>query len=52
MELGRDIAIIRGALDQAQLSDWWEWRGGSTLFFWRWSPEYRRQARDWVTEKE
>jgi hypothetical protein len=32
IELGRDC--IRKAGD----ADWWEWRGGSTLFYWSWPP--------------
>ena len=32
MELGCDC--LRRAGD----ADWWEWRGGSTLFYWRWPP--------------
>lgn len=28
------------------LADWWEWRGGSRLFFWRWPISQRLVARD------
>jgi hypothetical protein len=31
-EVGRECITRTGA------ADWWEWRGGSTLFFWRWPP--------------
>lgn len=34
--------------------DWWEWRGGSSLLFWRWPPEFQKTARDghpiWVLD--
>ena len=33
---------------------WWEWDGGSTLFFWRWPVEFRLAIRDgtrlWIHE--
>jgi hypothetical protein len=32
IEIGRDCIIKVGD------ADWWEWRGGSTLFYWRWPP--------------
>jgi len=35
-------ANVSRCLDQA---DYWEWRGGSSLFFWRWST-FLREARD------
>ena len=31
---------------RADASDWWEWLGGSRLFFWRWPPEDVEWARD------
>jgi hypothetical protein len=27
-------------------ADWWDWKVGSRLFFWRWPKEHRREARD------
>jgi hypothetical protein len=46
----------RDCLIKASEADWWEWKGGSTLFFWRWSPEFRQMARDghplWVGEPQ
>jgi len=31
----------RDSLQRASLANWWEWRDGSSLFFWRW-PAYAR----------
>ena len=42
---------IDGGLDcliYAVQATWWEWSGGSRPFFWRWSPEFRMEARDGV----
>jgi len=33
-------------ITSAMQSDWWEWHGGSRLFFWRWSPPHQQAARD------
>lgn len=27
---------------------WWEWQGGSTIFFWRWPDPYQKDVRDGV----
>jgi hypothetical protein len=32
----------------ARRSDWWEWTGGSKIFFWRWPNRYREEARKGV----
>jgi hypothetical protein len=29
----------------ARRSDWWEWKVGSKIFFWRWPNRYREEAR-------
>jgi hypothetical protein len=36
------------AIDQFDNADWWTWKNGSTLVYWRWRPagEQRRAARD------
>ena len=47
-ELKLDLEVGRDALRRGVESTWWEWTEGSTLFFWRWPPEYRKQARDGV----
>jgi hypothetical protein len=44
--LARDLEQGRDCLDKAGAADWWEWKGGSTLFFWRWAPEFQAFARD------
>jgi hypothetical protein len=28
----------------AQRASWWNWDGGSTMFFWRWAKEYQQEA--------
>jgi len=46
-ELIADAKAGRSALLCFGASDWWEWKGGSTLNFWRWPEgEQRRAARD------
>jgi len=44
----------KDCLVKVSAADWWEWKGGSTLFFWRWTPEFRQIAQDghplWVGE--
>jgi hypothetical protein len=32
----------------ARRSDWWEWKGGSHIFFWRWPANYKKEALDGV----
>jgi hypothetical protein len=32
----------------ARRSDWWEWGGGSSIFFWRWPNAYMQEARTGV----
>jgi hypothetical protein len=32
------------AVDQAKASSYWEWKGGSGVFFWRWDESYMRDA--------
>ena len=33
--LARDVKCGRQVLNQAMRSEWWDWKGGSSLFFWR-----------------
>jgi hypothetical protein len=42
----RDREVGADALDKASQATWWEWAGGSTLFFWRWPPYARTVVRD------
>jgi hypothetical protein len=43
--LRKDSAVGADCMSKACQADWWEWRGGSTLFFWRWLPALRAMAR-------
>ena len=45
-ELLKDLKVGRDAVRRAGLSSWWEWDAGSTLFFWRWPAEYKKDVRD------
>jgi len=45
-ELLKDLKVGRDAIRRAGLSSWWEWDAGSTLFFWRWPSEYKKDVRD------
>ena len=40
MKVGQD------AVRRAGLASWWEWDAGSTIFFWRWPSEYKKDVRD------
>jgi hypothetical protein len=35
-ELRRDLDAGRDALERGMKASWWNWDGGSSLFFWRW----------------
>ena len=45
-ELLKDLKVGRDAIRRAGLASWWEWDAGSTLFFWRWPEEYKKDVRD------
>jgi hypothetical protein len=46
-ELQKDAAVGADVLQNYAEADWWNWQGGSTLFFWRWPEgEQRHAARD------
>ena len=45
-ELRKDLVVGKDAIDRAWKSSWWEWDAGSTVFFWRWTHEYKRLVRD------
>ncbi len=45
-ELLKDLKVGRDAIRRAGLSSWWEWDAGSTLLFWRWPEEYKKDVRD------
>jgi hypothetical protein len=43
-QLIRDVSCGLQILNQVMRSDWWEWKGGSSLFFWRWNGAAQRVA--------
>ena len=45
-ELTKDLNVGRDALRRAIHSSWWEWKSGSTCFFWRWPHDIRKHVRD------
>jgi hypothetical protein len=47
-ELGRDRATIGEVLKRVYACTYWDWKWGSTLFFWRWTPAFQTRARDGV----
>ena len=47
-EFMKDLIGGLDCLDYASRCTWWEWRGGSRLFFWRWPIEFKRLARDGI----
>ena len=47
-EFYKDLVGGLDCLDYSAQCSWWEWTGGSRLFFWRWSDEFRNFARDGV----
>jgi hypothetical protein len=51
----KDREVGRECLWRVASSNWWDWTGGSTLFFWRWPKSIRRLAREghpvwWLAE--
>ena len=40
-ESAHEVAAGRDCIQRTTEADWWEWRGGSSLLFWRW-PSYAR----------
>lgn len=48
-QLAQDVKCGFRILEQVLVSSWWEWTGGSGLFFWRWNGmEQIRAARDGI----
>ena len=39
------LADGRAAVKRAQTASWWEWDKGSSIFFWRWPPDYQESSR-------
>jgi hypothetical protein len=55
-ELVRDVTAGVDAISRVSDSDWWTWKNGSALLFWRWPEgEQRQSARDgmpiWIKSK-
>ena len=42
----KDLEIGREALTRASLSTFMDWKGGSTIYFWRWPCKHQKQVRD------
>ena len=56
-EMYKDLEAGRDCIMYSTKCNWWEWLGGSRLFFWRWPLEFRIYARDgipicWLPNKE
>ena len=47
-QLAKELAVGRDCLTRCSDASWWEWSGGSTLFYWRWPPDFVKFARDGV----
>jgi hypothetical protein len=47
-ELKRDAAAIADTMSCIYKCTWWEWSTCSTLFFWRWHPELKKETRDGI----
>jgi hypothetical protein len=52
--LDKDTKVGLDCVRRVADCTWWEWDGGSTLFFWRWPEEFRVSVRDgtrlWIHE--
>jgi len=46
INFGKDIKVGQDGIARAAGSSWWEWKKGSSCFFWRWPKEIRDQVRD------
>ena len=45
-ELLKDLKVGQDTIRRADMSSWWEWDAGSTLFFWRWPAEHKKDVHD------
>ena len=45
-EIEMDILAAKDVFTRSIRATFWEWSGKSRLIFWRWTPEYRKEARD------
>eukprot|EP00957_Ditylum_brightwellii_P013418 1013330-Ditylum_brightwellii.AAC.1 len=46
LELTRDVTTRQEVVVRSTQATWREWKGGSTLVFWRWTPKFCQEARD------
>ena len=56
-QFNKDIQAGRECIEYSSKCNWWEWCGGSRLFFWRWPCEFRTSAQDgipicWLPNKQ
>jgi hypothetical protein len=56
-EYVKDLDAGIDCIKYATQCTWWEWLGGSRLFFWRWPNEFKNMARDgipvcWLPDKQ
>jgi len=40
-----ELEAIRECIEKACLADWWDWKGGSRIHFWRWPQAHRGALR-------
>jgi hypothetical protein len=45
-EMLRDYEVGIDAISRALAASFWDWDDGSTVFFWRWPEEHRKELRD------
>jgi hypothetical protein len=45
-ELIKDYEVGMDAIERALGASFWEWDEGSTVFFWRWTAEHKKEIRD------
>lgn len=45
-ELEKDLTVGVDAIRRATEASWWNWDGGSTMFFWRWASPFQKKVRD------
>lgn len=44
-EMGDEMEYGQELLEKIGDATWWEWKGGSVLFYWRWPKGYRARAK-------
>ena len=46
LEFKKDLIVGSEAVWRSILASWWNWDGGSTIYFWRWPKSFRTVVRD------